>query len=279
MVEASERVSGLRAAAAIRRADGRGGLLWNPAVVWTIRVIVLVVILAAWELYASGVSRSLFAGPSAIVVAFAGLYVEQNVMLPAMFITFGSLIAGFVPAIAVGVTLGVLMGRIRLLERLLTPYIVFFFSIPYIALIPLLVIWFGVEGPLRVVLVFLASLFPILVNTVAGVKEVDPDLVDVAVANRATNWQLIRTVVLPASLPYIFTGVQVALGLALVGVIVAEMTAAITGMGGLLITFANFFRTADMFVVIITLMVIAVALNQLMRVVEQRLLAYRSTDV
>jgi len=239
--------------------------------VWTIRVVVFVVIVVAWEAYGHTVSRSLFAPPSAIAVAVWRLFVEQQVMLPALAISFGSLIAGFVPAIVVGVVAGLVMGRVRMIERLLTPYIVFVFSIPYIALIPLLVVWFGVEGPLRAVLVFLASVFPVLVNTIAGVKEVDRDLIDVAVANCATNLQLIRTVVLPSALPYIFTGVQVALGLALVGVIVAEMTAAVTGIGGLIITYANFFQTAEMFVPIITLMIVSVMLNQAMLAVQGRL--------
>lgn len=260
------------------RPRGESRVLYTWWGVWGVRVIVFAVLMISWELYGQSVSRALFAPPSAILESFRELYVDDNVMLPALWISLGSLLLGFLSAIVAGVLIGLAMGRVRMVEWLLTPYITFTFSIPYIALIPLLVIWFGVEWKLRVVLVFLASLFPVIINTLAGVKEVDEDLVDVARSNCATERQLMWTVILPGTLPYIFSGVQVALGLALVGVVVAEMTAAVTGVGGLIVTYANFFRTADLFVPIVSLMAVSVALNRLMHRLEGVLMPWQRHD-
>lgn len=253
-------------------------LLDRKSVVWAIRLFVFAALIGVWEYYGHQVSRALFAPPSAIVKSVKQLYVDENVMLPAMWVSLGSLFLGFGAALVAGVALGLAMGRRRVVEWIVSPYLTFIFSIPYIALIPLLVTWFGIEWKLRAVLVFIASVFPVTINTFAGVREVDEDLMDVAVANCASESQVLRTVVLPASIPFIFTGAQVALGLALVGVVVAEMTAAVTGLGGLIILYSNFFRTADLFVPILTLMVVSVFLTRLMRWTERRLMPWREDD-
>lgn len=245
-------------------------------VVWAVRLAVFATLIGLWEYYGNRVSRALFAPPSAILDSFRELYFEEGEMLPAIWTSFGALLAGYGVALVLGVATGVAMGRSRTFESLVSPYVTFIFSIPYIALIPLLVTWFGVEWRLRVVLVLLASFFPVMVNTLVGVKEVDEDLLDVARVNCATERQLLRTVVLPASIPFIFTGMHVALGLALVGVVVAEMTAAVTGLGGLIITYSNFFRTADLFVPIITLMALSVGLTRFMSFLERKLMPWNT---
>lgn len=255
--------------------DDSRDLLDRKPVVWAIRLVVFVALIGSWEYYGNRVSRALFAPPSAIVVSIKELYLDENVMLPAMWISLGSLLLGFGAAVLTGIGIGLAMGRRRIVEWLLSPYLTFIFSIPYIALIPLLVTWFGIEWKLRAVLVFIASVFPVTINTLAGVKEVDEDLLDVARVNCASEAQALRSVVLPAIIPFIFTGAQVALGLALVGVVVAEMTAAITGLGGLIILYSNFFRTADLFVPILTLMAVSVLLTRLMLWTERRLMPWR----
>lgn len=255
--------------------DERGGLLDNKVVVWAIRIAVFASLIIVWEWYGNRVSRALFAPPSAIVQSIKELYVDENVMLPAMWTSLASLLLGYGAAMLFGIALGVMMGRFRPIEWLVSPYLTFIFSIPYIAFIPLLITWFGIEWKLRAVLVFLATLFPVTINTLTGVKEVDEDLLDVASVNCASEVQVLRSVVLPASIPFIFTGAQVGLGLALVGVVVAEMTAAITGLGGLIILYSNFFRTADLFVPILTLMAVSVLLTQLMLWLEGRLMPWR----
>ncbi|HEX2222233.1 MAG TPA: ABC transporter permease [Candidatus Limnocylindria bacterium] len=249
----------------------RRGFLYSPIGVWSVRAVTFVVLIGAWELYASGVSRALFAPPSAILESIMELAAVGGPLWGALAVSLGALLVGFGLAIVVGVAIGLLMGRFRPLEYVLDPYVSFLYALPSIALIPLLVIWFGIDAQLRLALVFLAGVFPVIINTMAGVKNVDPELLDVGRVAQASERQMMWTIVLPASLPFIFAGVRVALSQALVGVIVAEMTAIITGLGGMIIRFANFFQTAHLFVPILAIMVVSVALTELMKRLERRL--------
>ena len=252
----------------------RRGFLYTRTGVWTVRIVTFVVLIAAWELYASGVSRALFAPPSAIVESIVELAIVDRSLWGALAISIGALFVGFGLAVVVGVAIGLIMGRFRAVEYVLDPYVSFLYALPSIALIPLLVIWFGIDTELRLALVFLAGVFPVIINTMAGVKNVDSELIDVGRVACASERQMVITVVLPAALPFIFAGVRVALSQALVGVIVAEMTAIITGLGGMIIRFANFFQTANLFVPILAIMVVSITLTTLIRRLERRLMPW-----
>lgn len=252
----------------------RRGFLYTRTGVWTVRLITFAVLIAAWELYASGVSRALFAPPSAILGSVIDLAVVERTLWTALLISIGALVGGFGLAIIVGVAIGLVMGRFRTLELLLDPYVSFLYALPSIALIPLLVIWFGIDAELRLALVFIAGVFPVIINTVAGVKNVDPELLDVGRVACASERQLVLTIVIPAALPFVFAGIRVALSQALVGVIVAEMTAIITGLGGMIIRFANFFQTANLFVPILAIMATSIGLTALLKALERRLMPW-----
>ena len=252
----------------------RRGFLYTSTGVWTVRIVTFVSLIAVWQLYASGVSRALCAPPSAIFESIVELTITEGTLWGAVATSMGALIAGFGLAIVVGVIIGLVMGRFRAVEYVLDPYVSFLYALPSIALIPLLVIWFGIDASLRLALVFLAGVFPVIINTMAGVKNVDRELLDVGRVACASERQMVTTVVLPAALPFIFAGIRVALSQALVGVIVAEMTAIITGLGGMIIRFANFFQTANLFVPILAIMVVSVSLTTLMKVLERRLMPW-----
>jgi NitT/TauT family transport system permease protein len=252
----------------------RRGFLYTRTGVWTVRIVTFVILIVAWELYASGVSRALFAPPSAILESIIELTITEGTLWGALAISIGALIAGFGLAIVVGVLIGLFMGRFRTLEYVLDPYVSFLYALPSIALIPLLVIWFGIDTELRLALVFIAGVFPVIINTMAGVKNVDVELLDVARVACASERQVVTTVVLPGAMPFIFAGIRVALSQALVGVIVAEMTAIITGLGGMIIRFANFFQTANLFVPILAIMVVSVALTAGLKRLERRLMPW-----
>jgi ABC-type nitrate/sulfonate/bicarbonate transport system permease component len=246
--------------------------------IWTVRIATLVLLLAAWQVYADGVSRALFAPPTEIAESFLDL-IDDGRLLDAIVTSMGSMLIGFALAIVVGVAIGVAMGRFRVLEYVLDPYVSFLYALPSIALIPLLVIWFGIDGTLRVVLVFLAAVFPIVINTMVGVKQVDRELIDVARVNCATERQIMRSVILPGSIPFIFAGIQVALAQALVGVVVAEMTAVVTGLGGLIVRFSQFFQTASLFVPILAVMALSILLTALLRLLQKRLAPWAKVEL
>ena len=238
--------------------------------VWTVRALTFITIFGTWEIYGRGVSRALFAPISEVVQAIIELTFTEDVMVQAFLSTNVALVIGYLAAILIGLPVGLMMGRYRTFGLVLDPYVSFLYGIPRVALIPLLVIWFGIGAGLRVAIVLLSCIFPIIINTMQGVKEVDPELIDVGRVNCASERQIFRTIIIPASLPYIFTGLQVGLGQALIGVIVAEMTAIITGLGGLVLRYANFFETAKMFVPILYIATFSVLLTTLMRYLRKR---------
>lgn len=235
-----------RAAAGTRR-YGRNTL---------IRVMVFVAVFGSWELYGRTTNRALFAPVSEVLVAMRAMIADGS--LPrAVGVSGSAFLVGFLLAAVVGIATGILMGRSRVAEHMLSPYVSFLYAVPGVAVIPLLVIWFGIGNQLRLAIVFLSCVFSIIINTMQGAKHVDPDLLDVATANCANEAATVRTVVAPHTLPYIFTGLQVGLAEAVVGVIVAEITAVVTGLGGLIISASNMFQTARMLVAIITVGVVS----------------------
>lgn len=230
-------------------------------------VISVLVVLTAWELY--GRTRPLFTSyPTQILAAAPKIFLPS--ILPALQSTMLGYTVGLVISIPVAIAIGVAMGRNRLIDLILGPYVNALYVTPRIALIPLLVLWFGLDFKLRVAIVVLSAVFPMIVNTYAGMKEVDKSLVDVGRVFTANRSQRLRTIVLPGSLPYIFTGLRLGVARALGGVIVAEMTASISGIGRLLGNYGRFFRVAELFVTIITIGILGLALTMGLAFIQRR---------
>ena len=239
--------------------------------VWTIRAVTLVLILSVWQLVGMNVNAALLVPPSAIVSSFYNLAIASPELVNAIAVSARAWAIGYAAAIVVGVTIGIVMGRFRRVYDVLDPWVFFLYAIPTIAIIPLLVIWFGIDELVRVVLVFLASVFTVIISTSAGVKNVDQDLLDVGRAFCASERQLTLTIVLPAAFPFIFAGVRLAMYQAIVGVIGAEFLVVITGLGGMILNYANSFETANMFVPIIAIVAISVILTAVLGAAQQRI--------
>lgn len=264
---------GVRAPLPVRQApEGTAASAWTYTRwgIWTIRIASLVIFLTAWEFLAADLNRALVVPPSEIAEQMYQLAVVDPVLWEAIWTTVRAFAIGYGVAVIVGVLVGLAMGRYHRFDYVMDPWVFFLYALPSVALIPVLVIWFGIADMLRYVLVFLASVFPVIINTAAGVKNVDEELVDTAKAYCANERQIMRTVVLPGSIPFIFAGLRVALSQGLVGVIGAEYLAVITGLGGMVITSANAFQTARMFVPIVVIVIIALTLTQTMRMLQRR---------
>ncbi|MPZ87117.1 MAG: ABC transporter permease subunit [Nitriliruptorales bacterium] len=260
--------SRMRSRARQRALDGRG----VPA-----RLTLLVVVLAVWEWYGHQVSAALFVPPSAIVRAFYDMAVVERTLLDAVGTTVVGLVAGLGAAVVVGVAVGVALGRWRLLGQVVDPYVAFFYSMPLIALQPLLIVWLGIGSVLKIAMVFAFSVFVVIINTAAGVREVEDTFLDVGRSMCATETQVVRTIILPRALPYIMTGIRLGLAQGLVGVIVVEMTAAVTGMGGLVVTAGSFFQTARLFVPILVIMLVSVVLTAALRWLHRKVSPWAQT--
>jgi ABC-type nitrate/sulfonate/bicarbonate transport system permease component len=147
-----------------------------------------------------------------------------------------------------------------------------------VALVPVIVLWVGFGPVAKVVVVFLFSVFAIVINTARGVREVDPELVEVARSYLAREVGLWKDVVLPSALPYVVTGIRLAVGRALVGVVIAEFYTSIAGLGYLIVLYANTFQTAKVFVPVVILMALGVTLTWLLQLVETRLAPWQALE-
>ncbi len=239
-----------------------------------LRLASIVVVLSVWEAYGRTIPVIFISRPSAIVAAAADLMSGWD-FWQQLAITMVSLLVGFGVAIVVGCILGFLMGRNRTLSLVLDPYVTVLYATPRIALIPLLIMIFGIDTELRLAMVFLSSMFPVLINTMNGVRTVETDLIETAVSFNANERQILRTVILPATTPFVLSGIQIALGHAIIGVIVAEMTVAISGIGGLIVAYGNAFKTDYMFVPLLATSALSILLVQAIRVLERELMPYR----
>ena len=182
---------------------------------------------------------------------------------------------GYGLAVVVGVPLGILMGWYRRFNALLEPFVNALYATPRIALMPLIIIWFGVDMTSKVAIIFLSTVFPILVNTMTGVRTIDRDFIKVARSFGATDGQLFSTVALPSSVPNLLTGLRLGLGHALIGIVVGEMYGASAGIGYMMQTAGATFQTDRVMVGIIIIAAAGMALTQVLKMIENRFEMWR----
>jgi ABC-type nitrate/sulfonate/bicarbonate transport system permease component len=181
-------------------------------------------------------------------------------------------------SIIVGVVLGVVMGRFSVVEWATDIYVSALYSTPMVAVVPLIVLWFGFRVPAKVIIVFLFMVFPVLLNTYEGVKNVDRNLQEVACSFCSTERQLWRHLIIPSAIPFIVAGVRLAIGRGMVGMIVAEFYTSITGLGYMIVRYANAFETDKLFVPIVVVMILGVGLMWLAKWVEGRIAPWRNSE-
>ena len=230
----------------------------------------LFAILALWELLGPLVSPILFSYPSKIAVAFFDLTVSGELPYYAME-SLQILFSGLGIAILVGVPLAVLMARLKPVDWALELPINALYSTPMVALVPLLVLWFGIYMQAKVIVVFLFCVFPVLINTYQGVRECDNSMLEVARSYRSTEWRVWQDVLLPFALPYIAAGIRLAIGRGLVGMVIAEFYTTISGLGFMITRYANVFEMDKTFVPVIMLMFLGVSLTSILKLVERRI--------
>ena len=242
-----------------------------------VKAITLVIVLGAWEIAGNYVNPLFLSSPSAIAVAFYEL-LRSGELVAAIGASLLSFFLGVTFAIVVGIAIGVAMGRIRMVEYILEPYVNALYSTPSIALIPLFILWFGVGLMSKVIIIFTLSVFIVIINTFSGVKNLSQGVIDIGAAFGANERQIFWKVVLPAALPFIMTGLRLAVGRAVLAMIVAEFFTSIVGLGGMIVKYSNFFETAKMFVPIIVVSLLGVGFVELIKYTERRLAPWKETE-
>ena len=160
-------------------AQRRRPFLYRPVGIWTVRSATAVLIFGSWQLYAQHLSRALNAPPSEIVVAAYHQVFRDGAIWGPLGSSMTALGLGYLLALAIGIPLGIAMGRWRPFEHVLDPYVSFLYALPHVAFVPLMIIWFGFELKFRLAYVIFSAVFPVMVNTMTGVKNVPSDLTEV----------------------------------------------------------------------------------------------------
>ena len=236
----------------------------------------VLLVLSLWEFiwYKRWVSPLFFSGPSAIVKQFWYLLTEGSLRADILF-SGKNFVLGLAGATAAGVVIGVLIGWYRKLRLVFDPFLNALYATPRIAMVPLIILWFGIDWKSKVFIVFMSAFFPILVNTVAGVRSLDRDLLRAAQAFCASDWQIFKTIAIPGSVPFILTGIRQGVALGLIGVVVGEMFGGSEGVGFLVVYGGTTFQADTAFVGVIIVAVSGMILTFLTERLERRFSRWR----
>ncbi len=240
---------------------------------WPLYALSLICGLIVWELIAAQFSKVVLSPPTAVA---RHLYVHTITLeLPRLlWASLGHTFLGYGIAVAVAVPLGFLMGRSERAFAMFDPIVNAIYSIPTIAFVPFLVIWFGLFFAARTALVFIMCIFDILVTVSAGARNVERNLMDVGRAFGAARWDLFRKVLLPASLPFLFTALRIGMVRAVIAMITAELFFAAVNLGRYMQAAQNRFDSAGLLAVLTILAVVGLLAQEGLKALETRLLPW-----
>lgn len=234
-----------------------------------ITMVSVVIFFIIWEVFGRQINPLFGSYPTAIGGQLVQL--TLNGRLPTAFLqSLQPFVVGFLIAALLGIPIGMLLGRFRFLESAFGIYITATNALPMVAITPLFLLWFGLGFTVKVAIVATLAFFPICMSTWSGVKSIPKSLIEVGESFVGSRREILQKIVLPASVPYIMSGLRLAVGLGIIGMIVAEFFTSISGLGGIILTAANRFNTAEMFAPIIVLLVFAVVLNSLVQWLERK---------
>lgn len=244
------------------------------ALVWTLRLCLAAAILISWQIV--GRSDPVFTSYPTAVAQAAWHEISSGDLERALLSSFQILALGLLLGIVVGVVGGLIIGRYALVADSVEWIVNALNATPLLALIPLIIVWFGLGLQSKVVIVFVLTVFSMLLNTAAGVHEVEQNVLDVGRTFMASESQVFRKIILPSALPYIMTGLRISIGRALIGTVAAEFFTGISGLGAMIQTYGSSYETNYMLVPVLTLMLLGVVLTWIARRLENLVAPWRS---
>lgn len=234
------------------------------------RIAVVLAVVGLWE-WASGrwIDTFFIAKPSTIAAAFYGLLVHDNLLYHLQF-TVLEAVLGYIIGAAAGIVCGYVLARSDVVYAIAQPILSAFYGIPRIALAPLIIMWLGIGLNSKIVVAAMMVFFIVFMNTIAGIRSVNPEFIHIARVMGATERQIIHKVVLPAAAPVLITGLQTSVPQAMIGAIVGEFISSNRGVGHLINRAAGWFDTPGLFAGIFALLVIVLLMNYLVALLDAR---------
>lgn len=254
-----------------RRAFGLGEVVIRRRGIWMTRLILAVVTLGLWELASGPVVDPFFVSSPTEVAAQLNEWAVSGDLTFHLSITVQELLLGFVLGAALGVVCGIVIGLLPYVSEVLQPFIVSFYSVPKIALMPLFIVWFGLGMLPKVLLAMIGVFFVVFFSTLTGVRNVSADLINVLKIMGASRRQVIAKVILPAAAGWVFSGLRISLPQAFIGAVAGELLASNRGLGYLIQDSAGLFNTAGVFAGVLLLIATAWMMSILLDVVEARM--------
>lgn len=248
------------------------------ALPWITTPALLLAFVLIWHAYVSvsGISAFILPSPAQTWDAWKEMIVDAKTWRHT-WVTIYETLVGFAYAALIGVGLGVVLGRTRWLEVTLNPFIVATQVVPKVALVPLFIVWFGFGVTSKVIIAAVLAFFPILTNTILGVKSVDAGHRDVMTSLNASRWMILRRLELPSALPYILTGMEIGIVLAIIGAVVGEFLGGNSGLGYMLVAKMNAYETDALFAVIIHLTMVGFLFYVLIGMVRRYLIPWHES--
>lgn len=236
---------------------------------WTYRLVAFLIFAGTWQLFATIAGTFFIPSFTQTAEATVSLLLDRQTW-EALALSNQSLVLGFAISVALGVPIGLAMGRFRGAEQFTDVYVNILIVTPMAAIIPLLLMSLGFTLASRVVLVTLFAVAMVVVNSRAGVRQVDTSLLEMARSFGASEWQIWRRVLLPGALPAIMTGVRIGLGRAITGMVIVELLMVSVGIGNLILRYRGFFEYDRLYATVVVVMIEALVLISLARAFERR---------
>jgi ABC-type nitrate/sulfonate/bicarbonate transport system permease component len=251
-----------------------GSTAW--AVIKDGRLVSFVVLVGIWQLIAAllHVSAVALPAPSQVATGWWDVLVNSN-LLGALGFSVEVTLIGFGIAVLIGVPAGIAMGLVRRFRYVIDPYVTILLSTPYVAFVPVLLTWTGLGTKAQIAAAFLFSFPFIVVNSEAGIRELDASMISMARSYETPPLQIFRKVVLPGASPFIFLGFKLGMSHGFKGVIIAEMIISYAGIGGLVSEYGGAFRTDHLLAVIITALVAVLVINGIFRIFHRWLMPWQ----
>jgi len=233
------------------------------------------ILTAADKLFFDGGIGAVFAALAAGNLAGAWTAIQKGSIWKDIWVSFQEFILGYAMAVVVGIPFGMLTGWYRRLNYIFEPFVSALYATPRVALLPLFIIWFGIGINSKIAVVFAGAVFPVIISTFSGMRTIDANLLKCARSFGANDWQIFRTIAIPGSIPFIITGLRLAVGRALIGVVVGELYAATAGVGYLITVAGATFQTDKVFVGVMIICFSGLTMMEILKRLEHHLEPWR----